>query len=220
MESSTLPDPAFAAAAADFVAFAGDTARTHVAVERIVDGKPVSRCPVYPNLTCLEHQKAADVAGLWIRGRYPTPTVIWSDGSGKELIRRGGVRKTDEVVQDARNLLAKLPGPRASREDYQAVGPAFRDAEAALVAERYDEAIRKFGLAVAGRVPALKAAAEEALAGIRRTGDKLLGEGRAYLDAGETKEARRYLDLLSREFAALDCGRQAAELLKSIPESK
>lgn len=217
MESGTLPDAKVVEAAADFVAVAGDTS-AHQPVERVVDGAKVKRCPIYPNLTCEQHRKNADLAGLFISGRFPAPTSIWVNGAQKELVRKGGVRRPDDLLADGKAAAEKLPGPRIPRSDYEPVAVPLSEGDKALHAEKYGEAIAQFLKVSASRIEALKKIGDERLARIRRIGDQLLTDGKTYLSADEPKNARPYFELLAREFAALECGKAGAEILKTLPK--
>lgn len=217
MESGTLPDAKVIGASGDFVAVAGDTA-THATVERVVNGAKVKRCAIYPDLTCDEHRKNADLAGLFIRGRFPAPTSIWVSGAQKELVRKGGVRRPDDLLADLKAASEKLPGPRVSRTDYEPVAGPLGEGEKALAAEQYAVAIDRFSKVAASRIDVLKKLGEARLAQVRKVGDQLLADGKTYLSANEPKNARPYFELLAKEFAALECGQQGAELLKTLPE--
>jgi hypothetical protein len=94
------------------------------------------------------------------------------------------------------------------------------EAETALSQGKFKLAIEGFTAASRGTIDVLKTAAENGLSGVKRTGDQLLARGRAAVKSGRTKEARELFIMMAAEFAGLDCGREAAELLKSTADDK
>ena len=61
---------------------------------------------------------------------------------------------------------------------------------------------------------------ELGLAGCVRTGQGLLARARSALNSSRKDEAREALKLVSVEFGSVECGREAAELLKKLEEDR
>ncbi|MBI4566133.1 MAG: hypothetical protein HY716_15715 [Planctomycetes bacterium] len=152
------------------------------------------------------------------------PTVIWCDTLGKEMFRRGGNYGSgagaDQIVRDLSRALDRIPGERRSRAEYETHVQPLDEGERAFTERRWNDAIKMLTSAKNGPLPALTKAADEKLSEIRKIGERLLLEAQAYLEIPEVESARERLKLLSEQFIALECGRKAAELLKSLDEAQ
>jgi hypothetical protein len=111
-----------------------------------------------------------------------------------------------------------VPGARISKADYDRQAVPLEQAEAALSATKYKAAIEGFTAASKGSIEGLKKIADVGLDNITRTGGMLLGRAKAALKNGRKAEAREAFVLLAGEFGALECGREASELLKKMDE--
>ena len=215
MESSTLPDEKVIAATGDIVAVASHVDNDHKAVDTVENGVKVKRCSIYPNLSCEDHVRTSEVGKKYITGRFAAPVSIWCDASGKEMHRKYGFRQPDAFLEDIKAAVAKVPGTRIAKADYDRQAVPFDEAEAAMGDGRYGVALAGYGAAAKGSIEIFKKGAERGLADVKRLGLSLLDKGRKALKTSRQKEARELLEMVAREFAALDCGREAAELLKS-----
>jgi hypothetical protein len=215
MESSTLPNDEVIDATADIVAVASHLDKDHGTYEAVENGRKVSRCKIYPNLTCDDHERTARVGGLYIKGRFAAPVSIWCDSTGKETSRHFGFRQPEVFLKDLKAALEKVPGPRVSKADYDRQGPPLLEGERALAEGQYKSAIAGLTKAADGKMEAIRKAAEIHLAEVRKTGEDLLARARRHIDRGQTKSARSLLTYLAEEFGALECGRVSAELLNT-----
>jgi len=220
MESSTLPNDTVISATTDIVAVASHVDNDHKSVEVVENGVKVRRCTIYPNLKCEDHVRTSEVGMKYIKGRFAAPVSLWCDASGKELFRKSGFRQPERFLEDLKEALGQVPGKRVAKPDYDRQALPLEAAEAALSDGKYKAAIEGFTAASKGDIEPLRKAAEIGLAGATRTGQGLLARGRAALDSGRTEQARELLKLVAEEFAALDCGREAAELLKKSGDRK
>jgi hypothetical protein len=220
MESSTLPDASVISAAADIVAVASHVDNDHKSVEVVENGVRVSRCPIYPNLSCEDHKRTSEVGMKYIKGRFAAPVSLWCDPAGRELFRKYGLRRPDAFLEDLQEAAGRVTGPRIAKADYDKQALPLDEAETALSQGKFKLAIEGFTAASRGTIDVLKTAAENGLSGVKRTGDQLLARGRAAVKSGRTKEARELFIMMAAEFAGLDCGREAAELLKSTADDK
>jgi hypothetical protein len=220
MESSTLPDASVISATADIVAVASHVDNDHKSVEVVENGARVQRCTIYPNLSCEDHVRTSEVGKQYLKGRFAAPVSLWCDPAGKELFRRYGLRRPDAFLEDLKEAAGKVTGPRIAKTEYDRQAVPLEEAEAALSRGKYKLAIDGFTAAAKGPIELLKTAAENGLSGVVRTGEQLLARGRAAVKSGRTKEARELFTMMAAEFAGLDCGRQAAELLKSTADDK
>jgi hypothetical protein len=215
MESSTLPDASVISATADIVAVASHVDNDHKSVEVVEKGERVKRCTIYPNLSCDDHIRTSEVGKLYLKGRFAAPVSIWCDAAGRELFRKSGLRRPDAFLEDLKEAAGRVTGPRIAKAEYDKQALPLEEAEAALGRGKYRIAIEGFTAAAKGTIEPLKVAAENGLAGVKRTGEQLLARGRSALKSGRTAQARELFTMMAVEFAALDCGREAAELLKS-----
>lgn len=220
MESSTLPNDTVISATTDIVAVASHVDNDHKSVEVVENGVKVRRCTIYPNLKCEDHVRTSEVGMKYIKGRFAAPVSLWCDASGKEMFRKSGFRQPENFLEDLKEALGKVPGKRVGKPEYDRQALPLEAAEAALSDGKYKSAIEGFTTASKGEIEALRKAAELGLAGVTRTGQGLLARGRSALDSGRTDQARELLKIVAEEFAALDCGREAAELLKKTGDRK
>ncbi len=216
MESSTLPDESVISASADVVAVASHVDNDHKSIEVVEKGVKVRRCSIYPNLACEDHVRTSEVGMKYIKGRFAAPVSLWCDASGKELFRKTGYRRPEVFLLDMKDALAKVTGTRIPKADYDRQALPLEEAEAALGAGKYKAAIEGYTAAAKGGIEELRKTAETALAAVKRTGQGLLARGRSAVESGRKEQARGLLELIAAEFGALDCGREAAELLRKI----
>lgn len=216
MESSTLPDEQVISATTDMVGVASHVDNDHDAKEVVEKGVTVKRCTIYPNLACEDHVRTSAVGMKYIKGRFAAPVSIWCDPAGKELFRRHGYRKPDVFLSDLKEALGKVTGTRIAKADYDRQAVPLEEAKAALAGGKYKAAIEGFTAAAKGGIEGLRKEAETGLGDIVRTGQGLLTRSRSALDAGRKDQAREALKMLAAEFGSLECGREAAELLKRI----
>jgi len=216
MESSTLPDETVIKASADIVAVASHVDNDHKTIEVIENGVKVKRCSIYPNLSCEDHVRTSAVGMIYIKGRFAAPVSIWCDPSGKELFRKYGFRRPEVFQDDLKEALEKVPGTRIVKADYDLQARPFEDGLEALKQGKYKPAVEGFMAAAKGKIESLKKEAEKALADVKNIGAAMLVRARSALDAGKRDRARELLAYIAAEFAALDAGREASELLKKI----
>ncbi|MBI4564812.1 MAG: hypothetical protein HY716_09000 [Planctomycetes bacterium] len=225
MEVSTVPNQALIDASTDMVAIASATGREHDVIKTVVDGRDVTRCEVYRNLTCDEHERTSAIGLRFLsESSFAVPTIVWCDGAGHEMFRRGG-GDARQIIEDLRRALEQMPGEHRSREEYEAHNRPLEEGERALVERRWKDAIDKLTTAAKGVFPSLRKVAEEKLAEIRTIGDRLLQEAQSYLEVSDGGSARERWKLLAGEFLALECGKNAAELLDTseagaLPEKR
>lgn len=220
MESSTLPNEAVIAASADFVAVASHVDDDHKSIEVVENGVKVKRCSIYPNLSCEDHKRTSEVGMKYIKGRFAAPVGIWTDPAGKEMFRNNGYRQPETFREDIKNALGRVTGPRISKADYEKQAVPLDDAEAAARDGKYKAAIEGYTKALQGPIEKLRKAAETGLASVTRTGQSLLARAKAGLASGRKDQARELLVLIARDFAALECGREASDVLKKLDEEK
>ena len=220
MESSTLPDASVISATADLVSVASHVDNDHPSAEVVENGVKVKRCSIYPNLTCEDHKRTSEVGMMYIKGRFAAPVSIWCDPLGKELFRRSGFRQPDVFLEDAKSALDKVPGKRIPKADYDRQAVPLEEAEEALSAGKYKKAIEGFTAALKGEIEPLRKAAENGMTGVKRTGEGMLARGRTAAESNRKDQARELLALIATEFAGLDCGREAADILKKLDEGK
>lgn len=216
MESSTLPDESVITATADIVGIASHVDNDHKDREVVENGRKVRRCTIYPNLACEDHVRTSEVGKKYIRGRFAAPVSIWCDPAGKEMFRRSGFRRPDVFLTDLKEALDKVTGTRVSKADYDRQAVPLDEGQAAWKAGQYKAAIEGLTAAARGPIDPLKKEAEAALAEVKRTGENLLARCRTALEGGRRDQAKETLKLVAAEFAAMDCGREAAELLRKI----
>lgn len=218
MEASTLIDPRVVDAATTVVPVVAHGPLEHGTFETRENGQAVTRCKLYRNLECAEHQATHDALFPYQpKGRFRIPFTVWIDPEGKQLFRRDGWRRPEEFLLDIRLALEKVPGPRRSKAEYAArVGP-LDEGRAALASKRYAEAAVKFEEAARTDVPEVRRDAEEGLKEIRTMGDAILKAAKSALKGGRTFPARQALDMVARQFASLDCGREALDLIRKLP---
>ena len=216
MEASTLIDPRVAEAATTVVPVVAHGPLEHGTYEAEVDGVAVKRCRLYRNLECSDHQGTHEALKPYQpAGRFRIPFTVWIDPDGKQLFRRDGWRRPDEFLFDIRLGLEKVPGPRRSKADFLALVRPLDEGLAAMAAERWGEASEKLEAARKCDVPLVKDPAEAALKELQARGDAYWKAAKSAWTSKREKQARPVLEMLAREFSRFDCGRLAADLLKS-----
>ncbi|HTF56329.1 MAG TPA: hypothetical protein VK661_03600 [Planctomycetota bacterium] len=219
MEASTLVDPRAIVATEDFVPVVAHGPLEHGTYQAEEDGRKVARCRLYRNLECVEHQNTHEALKAYLKDpRFRIPIMIWIDPEGKEIHRRYGWRRPEEFLSDLRKAEAKVPGPRRSRAEARALLKSLDEALAAQAAQRYAEATAKFEEAGRPEVEVIRREAKAGLESIRKLGEEMLASAQVSLKSGSVRRARPTLELLVLEFPAFDSGRQAAELLKTLPK--
>jgi len=216
MESSTLPDGQVITATSDIVAVASHVDNDHGTIDVVENGVKVKRCSIYPNLSCEDHVRTSEVGKIYLKGRFAAPVSLWCDPAGKEMFRKSGFRQPEAFLGDLKEALSKVAGARVAKADYDRQAIPLEEAELALSNGNYRVAIEGFLAASKGSIESLRKSAEGALEGIGKTGDNLLARGKAAIESGRKDKARELLKLVAGEFGALECGRQAAELVKSL----
>jgi hypothetical protein len=218
MEASTLIDPKIVDACTAVVGVVAHGPLEHGTYEAMENGGSVTRCKLYRNLECAEHQATHEALKPYQGpGRFRIPFTVWIDPEGNKLFRRDGWRRPDEFLLDMRLALEKVPGRRRSKADYTTLVKPLDEAVAALAAKRYGEAAAKFDEASKPEVAEVRRLAEEGLKEVRAFADSVLAAAKSALKAGRTRQARPALDMLARQFATLECGREALDLVKKLP---
>lgn len=218
MEASTLIDPKIAEAVEAVVPVVAHGPLEHGTYEETVDGRTVARCKLYRNLECADHQATHEALKPYQgAGRFRIPFTVWIDPEGKRLFRRDGWRRPDEFLLDMRFALEQVKGPRLSKADFTAFVKPLDEGFAALAAQQYAEAAAKFEEARKPDVAEIRRSAEAGLKQILEFGDSILKAAKVALKAGRAGQARPALDMVAREFPALECGREALDLVRKLP---
>lgn len=214
MESSTLPHEEVIAASAEVATVASHVDNDHKSVEVTENGRKVSRCTIYPNISCEDHVRTSEVGKLYLSGRWAAPVNIWCDPKGKELFRKYGFRRPEDFKEDLKSALDQVPGKRIAKADYDRQAMPLDDADAAYKEGKYRAAIEGFTAAAKGSIETLRKSAEKGLTDLKRLGQNLLDRARKAIGSGRKDQGRELLKIIADEFGALECGREAAELLK------
>ncbi len=219
MEASTLIDPRVVDACTTVVPVVAHGPLEHGTFETREDGHSVTRCRLYRNLECAEHQATHEALKPYQeKGRFRIPFTVWIDPDGKQLFRRDGWRRPDEFLFDIRLGLEKVPGARRSRAEYRALIWPLDEGMASMAAERWGEAAVKLDTARKSDVPLVRDPAETAFKEIQARGDAYWKAAKSAWSSKREKEARPVLEMLVREFSLFECGRLAKDLLKSGAE--
>jgi hypothetical protein len=217
MEASTLIDLRVIDAATTVVPVVAHGPLEHGTYEAMENGRAVTRCKLYRNLDCAEHEVTHEALKPYQgTGRFRIPFTVWIDPEGNKLFRRDGWRRPEEFLLDIKLALEKVSGPRRSKAEYVALVKPLDEARAALAAQRYGEAVAQFEEAGRPDVTEVRRLAEEGLKEVRTFGDSVLAAAKAALKAGRTRQARPALDLLARQFQSLECGREALGLVRGL----
>ena len=216
MESSTLPDAQVIAATTDMVGVASHIDNDHGTIEVVENGRKVTRCKIYPSITCEDHVRTAEVGKLCLKGRFAAPVSLWCDPAGKELFREYGFRQPEVFQEDLKKALGKVSGKRISKAEYDQQAQPLEEAETALKSGKYKAAIESFTAATQGKIEGIRKSAEASLANLKSTAASMLDRGRRALESGKPDRAKEILAYIADEFGALEAGREASELLKKI----
>ena len=217
MEASTLIDVRVIDAATTVVPVVAHGPLEHGTFETMENGRAVTRCKLYRNLDCTEHEATHEALKPYQgTGRFRIPFTVWIDPEGNKLFRRDGWRRPEEFLLDIKLAIEKVPGPHRSKSDYTALVKPLDEARAALAAQRYGEAAAKFEEAGRPDVPEVRKLAEEGLREVQTYGDSVLAAAKAALKGGRTRQARPALDMLARQFQGLECGREALGLIRGL----
>src|SRR5687767_12546277 len=175
MEASTLIDPRVAEAATTVVPVVAHGPLEHGTFETVENGRTVTRCKLYRNLECAEHQATHEgLKPYQGTGRFRIPFTVWIDPEGNKLFRRDGWRRPDEFLYDIRLAIEKVKGPSLTRPQYAALIKPLDEAREAIAARRFAVAASRFKEIQSAESPAIRAAAEAGLEEIRATGATLL----------------------------------------------
>jgi len=216
MEASTLIDPVVAEACASIVPIVAHGPLEHGTFETVEDGKTVTRCRLYRNLECAEHQRTHEALKPYQeKGRFRIPFMVWIDPDGKQIFRRDGWRKPEEFLFDMRLGLEKVTGTRRTRAEYAAIVKPLDDGLAAMAAEKWGEATEHLSKASKSGIAIVQQPADAALAEIKARGELYWKAAKAAWDAKRTNDARPVLELLAKEFSFFETGRLASDLLRS-----
>ena len=219
MEASTLIDPRIVDAVTGVVPVVAHGPLEHGTFQAMEDGRAVTRCRLYRNLDCSEHQATHEFLFPYQpKGRFRIPFTVWIDPEGKQLFRRDGWRKPEEFLFDIRQGLEKVPGPHMTKADYASLVKPLDEGLAAMAAEKWGEAAEKLDKARKSEVPKVKDPAEAAFKELQARGDAYWTAAKRAWNSKKEKDARPILLMLAREFSIFECGRLAAELLKSGAE--
>jgi hypothetical protein len=218
MEASTLIDPRVVDAATTVVPVVAHGPLEHGTFEAIENGRPVTRCRLYRNLECAEHQATHDALFPYQpKGRFRIPFTVWIDPEGKQIFRRDGWRRPDEFLYDIRLALEKVKGPRRSKADYLSLVKPLDDGLAALAVQDFHAAAVNLEKARGADVPEIRDPAEAGLQQIESTAEKILAKAKSALKAGRTPHARQGLDFAARQFPTLETGKEALKLMQELP---
>ena len=219
MEASTLIDVRVIDAATTVVPVVAHGPLEHGTFETREDGRAVTRCRLYRNLECGEHQGTHEALKPYQKsGRFRIPFTVWIDPEGNQLFRKDGWRRPEEFLLDIRTALEKVPGTRRTREEFAALVKPLDEGREALSSRRYAEAAAKFEEAARPDAPEMiRRAAEEGLKEIRTTGEAIVAAAKGALKGGRNRQARPALDLAARQFPSLECGKEALELIRKLP---
>jgi hypothetical protein len=217
MEASTLIDRK-SSTPATVVPLVAHGPLEHGTFETRENGVAVTRCRLYRNLECGEHQGTHEALKPYQGpGRFRIPFTVWIDPDGKQSFRRDGWRRPEQFLLDMRNALEKVAGPHRTREEFAALVKPLDEARAALSSKRYAEAAAKFEEAARTDVPEVRSAADAGLQEIRTMGDTIVAAAKGALKGGRTRQARPALDMAARNFPSLECGKEALELIRKLP---
>ena len=220
MESSTLVDLKFIEATDDVVALVAHGPMDHGRTEVEENGVKVTRCDLYPNLECAEHERNSEVLLKYFNGRFRLPHMIFCDGDGKELFRRGGYRRPDELRKDLRDAIAKMPGKKLTRDEYKPLASAFDAGLAAANAMKWVEAAEKLRPLATNGPAGMKEKAAEVLGQMKELADAQFAAGRDLVAAKRLDDARRQLKEVADNYPSFESGAEAAALLKKMDEKK
>jgi hypothetical protein len=218
MEASTLIDPRVVDAATSVVPVVAHGPLEHGTFQAVENGRTVTRCRLYRNLECAEHQATHDaLLPYQAKGRFRIPFTVWIDPEGKQLFRRDGWRRPDEFLFDIRHALGMVKGTRRSKAEYILLVKPLDDGLAALAAQDYNTAALNLEKARECGVAEISGQAMEGLAEIRRAAVVILARGKNALKAGRAAHARAALDTAARHFGAIEAGREALSLIRTLP---
>lgn len=216
MESSTLIDAAVVKASETFVALVAHGPTDHPKLEVEEGGRKVERCGLYPNLDCSDHVAAGAVVADLFKGRFRLPSMVWVDGDGRELFRKAGYRRPEEMLKDLRDARAKVPGPTLGRAEYRAQQAAIEEGVAAAEAGKWRDAVRRLTSLPGKPTEAMKQRADAALAEVKAVGEQRLLEAQETMANRDRAEGLALLKAVAEDFEGLDPGTKAAALLKEL----
>lgn len=216
MESSTLIDAEVVKASETIVALVAHGPTDHPKIEAVEGGRKVERCGLYPNLDCAEHVAAGAVVAELFKGRFRLPSMVWVDGDGKELFRKAGYRRPEEMLKDLRDAQARIAGPRLSRADYRAQQSAIEEGTAAAQEGKWTEAIRKLRSVPESATEAMRRRVAAALAEVKAAGDLRLREALETIEKRGRDEGIPLLKAVAQDFAGLEPAEKAAAHLKEL----
>jgi len=223
-EKGTYPNPAAVAASKNVVFIVGhlgargwDT--THGTKEITKGKEKVKVCKIYASLTCDEHvaigkQKASDFFGDKV---FATPTHIFCDPSGKELSRRPGAINAPDLVKEIDAAVAKVPGTRVSKDEYDTAMVSMNQAQACVKKDDIKKAIEAFQKVAKSPNDRLRELGEKELKALDESGNARCEAAERLLESSE-EQGKKELEKIAKEYPPLACAKRAQEILKLMAE--
>jgi hypothetical protein len=188
--------------------------------KEILKGKEkVKVCKLYNSITCDDHvaigkEKAADFFGDKV---FPTPTHIFCEPSGKELSRRPGSITAPELVKEVDAAVAKVTGPRMSKEEYDSAMASIQQGQGFVKKDEIKKAIEAFTKISRNPNEKVRALGEQELKNLDEAGTARFDAAVQLLESSE-EQGKKELQKIAKEYPPLSCAKKAEEILKLMAE--
>lgn len=170
-------------------------------------------CDEYHTIPCDVHVKGCDAINKFFSGNFGTPTTVFCDPSGKEILRQVGSMGAGELVKKMQEALGKVPGDKVALPVWKQAKQSIADGDALLEKGEHKKAIEAYTKVSKMKGKALQQMATDALAKVSEAGEKLLGEALAMDDVAEKKKA---LKKIADDFKPLGVSTKAKKELDAI----
>lgn len=223
-EKGTYPNAAAVAASKNAVFIVGHLGakswETNHGSKEIKKGSDkVKVCRIYGSITCDDHvtigkEKASDFFGDKV---FATPTHIYCEPSGKEMTRRPGVISAADLVKDVDAAVAKVPGPRMSKEEYDTAMSSIKQGQDLVKKDEIKKAIEAFTKVSKNPNEKVRALGDQELKSLDESGTARFDAAVQLLESSE-EQGKKELQKIAKEYPPLSCAKKAEEILKLMAD--
>jgi hypothetical protein len=198
----------------DFVAVVGHGNTAHKEHDYVVHGKKQHLCEVYNLPNCKSHEDMRMTLSQknLLPGVKGTPTHILYDPHTMKEISRAHFQSVS-AIEDMIAAGQRALGKPITWKAFSKIRKDLDDAKEQADEGDYRKALRSLKKFDAEGIKSLEDEAKALAEQIDEAGKKMLEEGRALLESGDSKGALKILRKVDREFHGTDIGKEAKDLI-------
>jgi hypothetical protein len=214
MSETSYTDPKVIEASKNFVNVVAHQETAHGDREILVGREKLKLCTDYFTIPCSTHVKGWAALGKFFEGNFVTPTTVFADPSGAELLRKPGTLSGGELVKAMQEALGKVSGEKIPLAIWNAKAQLEADVDAALAkgdGKKAQDLATKLGKL--GKAAAFKEASKEAQDRIEAAGRKAL---EAALGLEKPEEKKKALQKIADAYKPLPVADEAKKALDGL----